>query len=193
MRKQEPNPKVEPATGVVRYGHPALRRKAAAVRKVTPEVLALADSMIETMGKTNGVGLAANQVGVSERVIVLDVGDGPVVLINPQIVKSKGTEKRVEGCLSLPGLYGEVPRPTHVMVKGLDRTGKVIRIEAEGLLAQALSHELDHLNGMLFIDRVDPDTLHWAVGEPNEAGEVPHVPTTKEEALRVFSSRPTEG
>ena len=193
MRREKPSPKVEPATGVVRYGHPALRRKAAPVRKVTPEVLALADSMIETMGKTNGVGLAANQVGVSERVIVLDVGDGPVVLINPQIVKSKGTEKRVEGCLSLPGLYGEVPRPTHVIVKGLDRTGKVVRIEAEGLLAQALSHELDHINGMLFIDRVDPDTLYWAVGEPNEAGEVPHVPTTKEEALRVFSSRPSEG
>ena len=109
--------------------------------------------MIETMYDANGVGLAAPQVGVLKRVIVIDIGDGPFALINPTIIDSWGEETDIEGCLSCPGFLGEVTRYAGVIVKGLDQQGQEITIEGEGLLARALQHEIDHLDGILFIDK----------------------------------------
>jgi len=112
--------------------------------------------MVETMQRTNGVGLAAPQVGVPLRVIVLQMPDEePVAIINPEIVKRVGEREVTEGCLSIPGYAGEIKRSVSVTVKGLDRQGKPTRIKATGLMAQALEHELDHLNGVLYIDHLE--------------------------------------
>ncbi|MGH7503757.1 MAG: peptide deformylase [Longimicrobiales bacterium] len=141
-------------------GDPVLRRKAAQVQTVTPEVRALIADMFDTMYAEDGVGLAAPQIGVSERILVIDTredGSTPIALVNPVLVEaSEETEKEDEGCLSLPGLNDIVERSLRVIVNGLDREGKPQRIEAEGLLARALQHELDHIDGILFIDRVSP-------------------------------------
>ena len=136
-----------------RHPDPVLRREAKPVHKVNRQVREMLDDMMETMRRARGVGLAAPQVGISRRVIVVDVGDGPIELINPEIVHAEGTDVAVEGCLSVPGLIGEVPRYRKVTVSGLNRTGHRTWIEAEGLLARALQHEIDHLNGVLFVDR----------------------------------------
>jgi peptide deformylase len=112
--------------------------------------------MVETMQRTNGVGLAAPQVGVPLRVIVLQMPDEePLAIINPEIVKRAGEREVTEGCLSIPGYAGEIKRSVSVTVKGLDRQGKPTRIKATGLMAQALEHELDHLNGVLYIDHLE--------------------------------------
>ena len=118
--------------------------------------------MIETMQQANGVGLAAPQVGISLRVIVLKMpGQEPIALINPEIVKRIGEQEVTEGCLSVPGYYGEIKRSAEVTVKGKDRRGKVIKIKAKELMAEALEHEIDHLNGILYIDHIEiPDKLH---------------------------------
>jgi len=112
--------------------------------------------MVETMQHTNGVGLAAPQVGVPLRVIVLQMpGEEPMAIINPEIVKRAGEREVTEGCLSIPGYAGEIKRSVSVTVKGWDRQGKTIRIKATGLMAQALEHELDHLNGVLYVDHIE--------------------------------------
>jgi len=118
--------------------------------------------MIETMHQANGVGLAAPQVGVSLRVIVVQMpGEEPIALINPEIVKCAGEQEVTEGCLSVPGYYGEIKRPAEVTIKGKDRRGKAVRIKATGLMAEAIEHEIDHLNGMLYINHVEsPEKLH---------------------------------
>lgn len=134
-------------------GDPVLKQKAAPVEKITRKIKELLDDMAETMYAADGVGLAAPQVGVSQRIIVLDVGEGLIQLINPVITNSEGQESASEGCLSIPGVYGDVERSSRVTVEGYERTGKPIRIQAEGLLARALQHEIDHLEGVLFIDR----------------------------------------
>lgn len=136
-----------------RAGDPVLKEKAKPVSKITKSVRALIDDMAHTMREADGVGLAAPQVGVSLRVIVLDVGDGMVELVNPEIVSSSGCETNSEGCLSIPGMYGEVERFTTITVEGLNRDGKRISLKGEGLLARALQHEIDHLEGVLFIER----------------------------------------
>jgi peptide deformylase len=111
--------------------------------------------MIDTMQASNGVGLAAPQVGVSLRVIVVQMpGEEPLAIINPEIIKRAGEQEVTEGCLSVPGYFGEIKRPAAVTLKGKDRKGKPIRIKATGLLAEALGHEVDHLNGSLYIDHV---------------------------------------
>lgn len=121
---------------------------------MTKEILVLADNMLETMYAAEGVGLAAPQVGVPVRLIVVDVGDGPLVLFNPRIVSSAGEAAAREGCLSLPGVTGEVTRADRVIVEALTPNGQgVRRVEGEGLLARALQHEVDHLDGILFIDK----------------------------------------
>ncbi len=122
----------------------------------------LIDDMIETMQLARGVGLAAPQVGVSLRVIVLQMpGEEPFALINPEIVERAGEQDVTEGCLSVPGFCGQIRRPAEVVVKGKDRSGKATRIKASGLLAEALGHEIDHLNGMLYIDHLEsPENLH---------------------------------
>lgn len=132
---------------------PVLRKVAKPVRRVNRQVRDLLDDMLEAMRRARGVGLAAPQLGISRRVIVVDVGDGPVELINPEIVHVEGSETAVEGCLSVPGLVGDVPRYRKVRVSGLNRHGRQVWVEAEGLLARALQHEIDHLNGVLFLDR----------------------------------------
>jgi len=139
-----------------------LRQKAKKVPAIDASIERLIDNMIETMQQAKGVGLAAPQVGVSLRVIVLQMpGEQPTVLINPEIVERAGEQDVTEGCLSVPGYYGEIRRPAEVVVKGKDRWGKAIRIKASGLMAEALEHEIDHLNGILYIDHVEsPEKLH---------------------------------
>jgi peptide deformylase len=136
-------------------GDPVLRRETAIVHEVTDAHRRLVDDMFETMYAANGIGLAAPQVGRLERIAVVDVGEegpGRIALINPEIVREEGETRGEEGCLSIPEIYGEVTRSAKVTVRALDRDGKEFAIEAEGLLAVCLQHEIDHLHGKLFID-----------------------------------------
>jgi len=133
-----------------------LKQKAKRVPTIDGSIQRLIDDMVETMQHTNGVGLAAPQVGVPLRVIVLQMpGEEPMAIINPEIVKRAGEREVTEGCLSIPGYAGEIKRSVSVTVKGWDRQGKTIRIKATGLMAQALEHELDHLNGVLYVDHIE--------------------------------------
>lgn len=131
-----------------------LRKKSREVEKIDDRILTLLDDMAETMYDANGVGLAAPQVGVLKRVVVIDVGDGLIELINPVITYKKGEQINPEGCLSVPGKTGTVVRPEKVKVRALNRHGEEINIDADGLLAIALCHEIDHLSGTLYIDNV---------------------------------------
>lgn len=139
-------------------GSPVLRQKAAPVARVDDEVRGLVDDLFETMRAAKGVGLAANQVGVARRVAVVDVGDddpGPLVLVNPVIVeRSADLDTAEEGCLSIPDLFGEVQRPARVVVEALDREGAPWRAEVSGYKARAVQHEIDHLDGVLFVDHL---------------------------------------
>jgi len=139
-----------------------LRQKAKRVPKIDGSIQRLIDDMVETMKQANGVGLAAPQVGVSLRVIVLQMpGEEPMAIIHPEIVRHSGEQEVTEGCLSVPGYFGEIKRPASVTVKGRDREGKAIRIKGTGLMAEALEHEIDHLNGNLYIDHIQSqDKLH---------------------------------
>lgn len=130
-----------------------LREKAKRVTKLGKNIEKLLDNMRDTMYANKGVGLAAPQIGVSKRVIVVDVGDGLIELINPEIVDAEGSQIDTEGCLSIPGVVGEVARAEQIKVTGLDRTGNKTEISAQGFFARALQHEIDHLNGILFIDK----------------------------------------
>lgn len=134
--------------------HPALRGKAASVKKINDAVRNLLEDMAETMYEYKGVGLAAPQIGITRQLIVVDPGEGRLMkLINPRLIEMEGLEEGPEGCLSVPGLYGDVPRATRVVVEALDPDGNPVRIEAENFLARILQHEIDHLEGTLFIDR----------------------------------------
>jgi peptide deformylase len=139
-------------------GSPVLRQRAAAVERVDDEVRRLVDDLFETMHAAKGVGLAANQVGVPRRVAVVDVGEDdppPLVLINPAIVeRGDEIETSEEGCLSIPEIFGEVDRPTTVTVEALDREGRPYRLTATGYKARAVQHEIDHLDGILFLDHL---------------------------------------
>jgi len=141
---------------------PVLRQKAKRVSAIDSSIQRLIDDMVETMQQANGVGLAAPQVGVSLRVVVVQMpGEEPITIINPKIVKRTGEREVTEGCLSVPGYAGEIKRSISVTVKGQDRQGKAIRLKGTGLMAQALEHELDHLNGTLYIDHLESqDNLH---------------------------------
>jgi len=155
-----------PVLEILRYPDPRLKRKSAPVSEITPSHLELLDDMIETMYKAKGVGLAAPQVGVNERLVVIDVhpreegevrkhGDPEVIeLINPEIIESKGEVVAEEGCLSVPGFSSEVKRRASVTVRGLNRYGDELEFEASELLARAVQHEVDHLDGLLFFDRL---------------------------------------
>jgi len=137
------------------YGASVLREKSKPVEKITPEIVNLVKDMVETMYTASGVGLSAPQVGISKRIIIVDSGDKDViVLINPQIIYQEGEEISEEGCLSLPELYAEVKRYAKVSVEGLGLNGEKLVLSAEGLVARAIQHEIDHLNGILFIDKV---------------------------------------
>jgi peptide deformylase len=134
-------------------GDPILREETKPVLGLTAEIQQLIDDMFETMYAARGIGLAAPQVGRSERLAVIDVDDEPMVLINPEILESsRATEKAEEGCLSIPDVYGDVERPATVRIRALDREGKPFERDAEGLLARCMQHEIDHLHGKLFLD-----------------------------------------
>ena len=137
------------------YGEPVLREKALPVKEITPEILNLIKDMAETMYTASGVGLAALQVGVPKRIILVDgEEDGLIVLINPVIIKSEGEVVAEEGCLSVPDIYSQVKRSSKVTIKALNENGDPIEITKEDLIARALQHEIDHLDGILFVDRI---------------------------------------
>ncbi len=140
--------------GIRTLGDPILRKKSRKVDRIDDRIIVLLDDMMETMKQEDGVGLAAPQVGVLRQVITIDVGEGAIELINPVLIEAHGGITREEGCLSIPGKVGLVERPEKVVVKGLNRKGEEVKITGEGLLARALCHEIDHLNGILFIDRI---------------------------------------
>jgi peptide deformylase len=140
------------------YGDPILRKKAKEVKKIDSKVANLVCDLVDTLYYYKGVGLAAPQIGVGKRVIVVDVSEKRnelIVLINPVVVAEEGEELREEGCLSLPGINAEVLRPKRVVVKGLNLKGEEIELSNDGFLARVLLHEIDHLNGILFIDRIE--------------------------------------
>jgi peptide deformylase len=140
---------------ILEYPDPRLRKKAALVPKVDDAVRQLADNMLETMYAAHGVGLAATQVDVHQRLIVLDVSEErnrPLILINPQLLKLEGSAPAEEGCLSLPGIYDKLSRATHIRVRALGRDGEPFEMDADGLLAVCIQHEVDHLDGKLFVD-----------------------------------------
>ena len=148
----------------LRYqGDEILKKKSKEVEKIDEKLQILIDDMIETMHKYNGVGLAAVQIGVLKRVITIDLYDGnePLVMINPIITKEKGQQEVDEGCLSFPNQFAKVIRPAEVVVEYTDRSGKRVKLKAKELLAQAISHEIDHLNGEVFVDKVLPGTLEY--------------------------------
>lgn len=130
-----------------------LRKKSKPIDKINDRILTLLDDMAETMYRAEGVGLAAPQVGVLRRVIIIDVGEGLIKLINPELISYSGQQIDVEGCLSIPDVHGEVERPQSVIVRALNEKGEKIEVSGDGLLARALCHEIDHLNGVLFIDK----------------------------------------
>ena len=165
--------------GIVKYGHPALRARGAKAGKPDARIRKLAEDLIETMRSAEGVGLAAQQIGMPLQVCVVDaagipdrpsrmwVGGRevdpaahmPMVLVNPELEKSGAIETEVEGCLSFPGVSGNVPRPARVRVRAMDLEGRELDFEAAGLLGRAIQHEHDHLHGILFIDHMSPEDL----------------------------------
>ena len=130
-----------------------LRKKCRPVEKITPRTLTLLDDMLDTMRAANGVGLAAPQVGILRRIVIVDIGEGLIEMINPEIVSTEGEQEGEEGCLSVPDEVGIVKRPNIVTVKATDRNGEPFTIRGEGLLARAFCHEIDHLDGILYIDK----------------------------------------
>ncbi len=140
---------------VVTIGDPILREKAITVKNFNDNLSRLIDNMAETMVEYEGVGLAAPQIGIPKRVVVIDVGDGLIELVNPELVETKGEQFGQEGCLSVPGEYADVRRAQYAKVKAQDRSGKEVVVEGENLMARALLHEIDHLNGILFIDKIE--------------------------------------
>ncbi len=149
---------------ILNDNHSSLRTRAQEVKKINSAVLRLIDDMIETMHEADGVGLAANQVGVPKRILVAKSGEEEVIeLINPRCEQAEGEALGIEGCLSVPGCYGEVPRSETIVVSAMNREGKTVRFELEGLPARIIQHEMDHLEGLLFTDKavrmVDPEEL----------------------------------
>lgn len=144
-------------------GDEILKKKSREVEVIDEKIQILIDDMIETMHKYNGVGLAAVQVGILKRVITIDIYDGsaPMVMINPTIMKTKGEHEVEEGCLSFPNQFAKIIRPEEVIVEYTNREGKRTKLKAKDLLAQAISHETDHLNGEVFMDKIIPGTLEY--------------------------------
>jgi peptide deformylase len=136
-------------------GDPVLEKTCKEVKEVTPRILELIEDMLETMYEANGVGLAAPQVGILKRVVVIDIGDGPLVMINPTILETDGEQTGDEGCLSLPGKAGTVTRPNYVKARAYDEDMHPFEVEATELLARAICHELDHLDGHMYTEKVE--------------------------------------
>ena len=140
-------------------GDPVLTKKSRPVEEMTPRIGELITDMLDTMYDAMGVGLAAPQVGILKRIVVIDVGEGPIVLINPEILETSGEQTGDEGCLSVPGMAGQVTRPNYVKVKALDVNMEEQILEGEGLLARAFCHEIDHLDGKMYTELVEGE-LH---------------------------------
>lgn len=152
-------------------GDEILRKKSKEVETIDEKVKELIQDMLDTMHKLNGVGLAAVQVGILKRIVVIDLyeeGVEPYILINPEVVKTKGEQTVEEGCLSFPNKFAKIVRPKEVTVRALNEKGNKIEIKAKDLLAQAISHEVDHLNGELFIDKIIPGTLEIVTPEKKD-------------------------
>ncbi len=161
---------------IVKLGHPALEQVAKPVTRYNAETHNLISRMSSAMKEANGLGLAAPQLGVSTRIIVYDTGDGVKVLVNPKIISEKGEQlDPPEGCLSIPGLQGQVPRAKEVRVKGFDERGRPVSRRAHDLEARVIQHEVDHLDGILFIQKALPETLEWVFGdgEDGDGNEAP--------------------
>ena len=144
------------------YGDDVLERKCKEVKEVTPRIRELVEDMLETMYEANGVGLAAPQVGILKRIVVIDVSpeaDSPIIMINPEIIEADGEQTGYEGCLSIPGKSGIVTRPNHVRAKAYDLDMKEFEIEGEELLARAICHELDHLDGHMYVEKVEGELV----------------------------------
>lgn len=148
-------------------GDPILRKKSREVKEITPKIRELIDDMLETMYDRDGVGLAAPQVGILRRIVVIDVGDGPLVMVNPQIIREEGSQTGDEGCLSVPGKAGQVTRPNEVTVRFMDEKGEYYELDGTELLARAICHECEHLDGKLYIDIVE-GPLHDVAPEEDE-------------------------
>lgn len=140
-------------------GDEILTKKSKEVTKMTLRTKILINDMLDTLYEKMGVGLAAPQVGVLKKIVVIDVGEGPIVLINPEILETSGEQTGEEGCLSVPGKWGIVTRPNHVKIRALNEDMEEFEMEGDGLLARAFCHEIDHLSGELYVDRVE-DGLH---------------------------------
>ena len=149
-------------------GDEILRKKSREVENVDERIREILNDMLDTMHEYDGVGLAGPQVGILKRLIVVDLYDGKpaLKLVNPKLIKEKGTQEVEEGCLSFPNQYAKIIRPKEVVVEALDENGKKVKIVAKDLLAQALTHEIDHLEGILFTDKMEPGTLEYV--EPKE-------------------------
>ena len=140
---------------IIQVGDPVLRKKSKKVEKIDAKLIQLLEDMVETMYDADGVGLAAPQVGILKRVVVIDIGEGVIELINPEIIEMRGEQLDEEGCLSVIGESGLVNRPNYVKVKALNRNGEEIILEGTELLARAICHEVDHLEGILFTDKIE--------------------------------------
>jgi peptide deformylase len=168
-----------PSLTIRQYGDPVLKERTREVEEIDGSVVALAESMIDTMYEAPGSGLAANQIGVMRRIFVYDIGEGPQAVINPRIIESDGEWVYDEGCLSIPGLSWDIVRPNAVHLVGLDLDGNELSIEATELEGRVFQHELDHLDGILLVERLDADqrkealkilrsrTLHLPAGDPD--------------------------
>ena len=152
-------------------GDPILRKTSKEVKEITPKIVELVDDMLETMYESNGVGLAAPQVGILKQIVVIDIGEGPILLINPEILETEGEQTGEEGCLSVPGKSGVVTRPNYVKVKALDENMEEQILEGEGLLARAFCHEIDHLSGKLYVDLVEGELHDVTAADAEEEEE----------------------
>lgn len=150
-------------------GDPVLTKTCREIKEMTPKIKELIEDMLDTMYEANGVGLAGPQVGVLKRIVVIDIGEGPVVMINPMILESSGEQTGDEGCLSLPGKAGVVTRPDYVKAKALNEDMEEYIIEGTGLMARAICHELDHLDGVMYVDLVEGDL--YEVGAADDEDE----------------------
>jgi peptide deformylase len=151
---------------ILKEGDETLRKKCRPVEEITPRIIQLLDDMHETLEKAQGIGLAAPQVGILRRIVIVEIEDKKYEMINPEIIETKGKQEEIEGCLSVPEKYGLVKRPMWVKVRATDRNGKVYEVSGNGLMARCFCHELDHLDGKLYIDKAiemyDPDDLEEA-------------------------------
>lgn len=148
-------------------GDEILRKKSREVEEVNDKIREILEDMVETLHHYNGVGLAGPQIGILKRLVVIDLYDdkGPIKLVNPKIIKQDGEQEVEEGCLSFPNEFAKIVRPAKVTIEALDENGKKIKLKGDGLLAQAIAHELDHLDGILFVDKIIPGTLQYVTPE----------------------------